>query len=345
MRTRALLFLTLALTTPAFSQVPAEWRDSLVFHTFSIAAIDPRTGEAGVAVTTRVPCVGNGVPWVRAGVGAVATQASTRTEYGTELLDAIQKGERADSALMRLIAADSGRESRQVGVITLRHGGGAYTGPRTNPWSGDRAGANYVTQGNILVGPQVLDAVAKSFESTEGQPRHLADRLIAAIEAGHALGGDQRHWQRQSAAVIVADPRPNRSRRTDGITANINVCEHPEPVAEMRRIYDNISQTLGYRTLQQFTGGDVWQLKVILNALGLLKAGESVDARARDANVYTADAIAAVDSFRAAEKFGAGAPSGFVDAEVVARLWAALERAGKAGAVRQQLLDATAVRR
>src|SRR5678816_2869515 len=83
----------LALPHAANAQVPFEWRDSLVFHTFSIAAIDPRTGEVGVAVTTRVPCVGGGVPWVRKGVGAVATQANTRTEYGNELLDALQRGE------------------------------------------------------------------------------------------------------------------------------------------------------------------------------------------------------------------------------------------------------------
>src|SRR4051794_30345645 len=86
------------------AQEPYAWRDSLVFHTFSIAAIDPRTGEVGVAVTTRVPCVGGGVPWVRAGVGAVATQANTRTEYGTELLDALQKGEAPTDALKRLLA-------------------------------------------------------------------------------------------------------------------------------------------------------------------------------------------------------------------------------------------------
>lgn len=335
----------LCLPSAALSQVPAAWRDSLVFHTFSIAAIDPRTGEVGVAVTTRVPCVGNGVPWVRVGVGAVATQANTRTEYGQELLEAMQKGEAPDAALRRLIAADSGSATRQIGVIDAKGRVGQHTGSRANAWAGHRAGANYVTQGNILVGPQVLDAVAKSFESTEGQPRHLADRLIAAIEAGHALGGDQRHWQRQSAAVVVADPRPNRSRRADGITANINVCENAEPVAEMRRIYDNISNTLGYRTLQQFSGGDVWQLKVILNALGLYRPSETLDARARDANVYGADVIAAVDSFRVVERFGPGAPAGFVDAEVVARLWAALDRAGKANAVRQQLLDATQVRR
>jgi hypothetical protein len=82
----------LAFGHHAAAQMPFEWRDSLVFHTFSIAAIDPRTGEVGVAVTTRVPCVGGGVPWVRVGVGAVATQANTRTEYGNELLDALAKG-------------------------------------------------------------------------------------------------------------------------------------------------------------------------------------------------------------------------------------------------------------
>jgi uncharacterized Ntn-hydrolase superfamily protein len=318
-----------------------------VFHTFSIAAIDPRTGEVGVAVTTRVPCVGNGVPWVRKGVGAVATQASTRTEYGTELLDALARNEVPADALRRLLATDSGSASRQIGVIDLRGRSAQHTGSRTNAWAGGRAGTNYVTQGNILVGPEVLDAVARVFESTEGQPRHLADRLIDAIAAGHALGGDMRHGLRQSAAVIVADARPGRSRRADGVTANISVCEHQEPVAEMRRIYDAISQTLGYRTLQQFSGGDVWQLKVMLHALGYFRASEpSIDARAPGANSYTPDIIAAVDSFRVAEKVGGSAsPSGLVDAETVARLWAALERAGKARMVREQLLDATAVRR
>src|SRR5207244_889961 len=129
---------------------------------------------------------------------------------------------------------------------------------------------------------------------------HLADRVIDAIAAGHALGGDQRHGLRQSAAVLVADARPGRSRRTDGQTVNISVCENAEPVAEMRRIYNAISQTLGYRTLQQFSGGDVWQLKVILQALGYYTA-EVPDANGRGAGDYTPDVIAAVDAFRKAE--------------------------------------------
>lgn len=346
---RRLLVGAMLWSAPAVAQEPVAWRDSLVFHTFSIAAIDPRTGEVGVAVTTRVPCVGNGVPWVRKGVGAVATQANTRTEYGNDLLDALARGESPADALRAALAADSGAASRQVGVIDIKGRAAQHTGTGPQPWAGHRAGTNYVTQGNILVGPQVLEAVAKSFEASEGQPRHLADRLIDAIAAGHELGGDKRHGLRQSAAVIVADSRPGRSRRTDGVTASINVCENPEPVAELRRIYDAISQTLGYRTLQQFSGGDVWQLKVMLQALGYYAKGEpALQANAPGANNYTPDVMKAVDDFRIAEKLGGpreGSPSGLVDAEMVSHLWAALERTGTARDVRQRLLDVTAVRR
>src|SRR5690348_3234777 len=153
--------------TDARAQEPAAWgragSDALEFHTFSIAAIDPRTGEVGVAVTTRVPCVGNGVPWVRAGVGAVATQANTRTEYGQILLDALAKGEEPARALERALAADSAANSRQVGVISVSGKSAQHTGSGNSVWAGNRAGRNYVTQGNLLVGPQVLEAVAASF--------------------------------------------------------------------------------------------------------------------------------------------------------------------------------------
>lgn len=353
MRTRfVILAAALCVTSRAEvaqAQEPAAWRDSLVFHTFSIAAINPRTGEVGVAVTTRVPCVGNGVPWVRKGVGAVATQASTRTEYGNELLDALAKGEAPDVALKRLLAADSGFQQRQIGVISIDGRSAQHTGTGPNAWAGHRAGKNYVTQGNILVGPEVVEAVAKSFEASEGTPKHLADRLIDAINAGYVLGGDKRHGLRTSAAVVVADSRPGMSRRTDGQTVNINVCENAAPVDELRRIYDAVSQTLGYRTLQQYSGGDVYQLKVMLNALGHYKAGETITPRTPDVNLFTADVVAAVDAFRTSERMGTprvgGSPSGLVDAETVERLWAALTKAGKADAVRQQLLDVTMIRR
>ena len=344
------LFLT---TSTVAAQEPASWGVSsggaLEFHTFSIAALDPRTGEVGVAVTTRVPCVGNGVPWVRAGVGAVATQANTRTEYGQILLDALAKGEEPSKALARALAADSLSASRQVGVIAVNGKSAQHTGANDSPWAGGRAGTNYVSQGNLLVGPEVVEAVAASFEASEGTPRHLADRLIDAIAAGYAKGGDARKGRTQSAAVIVADSRPGRSRRADGVTVNINVCEHAEPVAELRRVYNTISQTLGYRQLEQFTGNDIWQLKVMLNALGLFRPNEQELRRdVPDALVYTPEAVAAVDAFRAGEHLSVpalGSPPGLVDDDTVARLWAALARAGKADAVRQALLESVAVRR
>jgi uncharacterized Ntn-hydrolase superfamily protein len=345
---------TLLLAPGRFrAQEPAAWgvssRDSLEFHTFSIAAIDPRTGEVGVAVTTRVPCVGNGVPWVRAGVGAVATQANTRTEYGQILLDALAKGEEPAKSLERALAADSQAVSRQIGVIAVSGKSAQHTGTSNSPWAGGRAGKNYVTQGNLLVGPEVVEAVGASFEASEGAPRHLADRLIDAIAAGNAKGGDARKGRTQSAAVIVADARPGRSRRADGITVNINVCENAEPVAELRRIYNTVSQTLGYRPLEQFTGNDIWQLKVMLNALGLFRPNEKELRRdVPDALLYTPEAIAAVDAFRAAERLSLptlGSPPGLVDEDTVARLWAALARAGKADSVRQALLETVAVRR
>ncbi|MDF1501697.1 DUF1028 domain-containing protein [Roseisolibacter sp. H3M3-2] len=339
------------LCAPALAaQEPAAWgagRDPQ-FATFSIAAVDPRTGETGVAVTTRVPCVGNGVPWVRAGVGAVATQANTRTDYGTTLHDALAGGEEPQDTLRRALAGDSGAAGRQVGVTALAGRAAQHTGTGTTAWAGHRAGRHFVTQGNLLVGPGVLEAVAASFEGSEGRPRHLADRLIDASAAADAAGGDAPKGRAQSAAVVVADPRPGRARGADGVTANINVCEHPEPVAELRRVYDAVSQTLGFRQLEQQSGNDVWQLKVMLHALGHFRGGTPALARDSTATLYTPEAVAAVDAFRAAERLATpalGSPPGLVDDATVERLWAALDRAGKADQVRRALLDVTAVRR
>jgi uncharacterized Ntn-hydrolase superfamily protein len=320
--------------------------EEIYFETFSIAGIDPVTGEAGVAVTTRRPCVGNGVPWVRAGVGAVATQASTRVAYGEELLDLVEAGEPPQQALQRALNADSLAARRQIGVIAVDGRSAQHTGSRTNPWTGHRSGQNYATQGNGLVGPQVLEAVAANFEDTEASSRHLADRLIEALAAGHRTGGDARRGRIQSAAVVVADPRPGRSRRPDGITANINVCEHSDPVRELRRIYHTVSQTLGYRTLQEFDGADVLQLVIILRALGYLESNGQ-GASDSQSERYGREIVDAVDAFRADEGltiFPRAAP-GFVDQEVVERLWAALDRAGKTEDVQTAIRALTAVRR
>lgn len=336
----------LLLAAPLDGQEPAAWRaqEELVFHTFSIAAIDPRTGESGVAVTTRNPCVGNGVPWVRVGVGAVATQASTRTEYGYELLDMMERGIHPRLALDSLLAQDANAASRQIGVIGVDGRSAQHSreveGP---PYSGIRSGPTYVIQGNTLTGRAVLDAVESAFRASDGRNRQLADRLIEALNAGHVLGGDRRHGTTQSAAVIVADPRPGMARRQDGQTVFINICEHQDPVAEMRRVYDAITQTLGFRELAQVRGNDVFQLKIMLNALGYFRSDEALPADLEDRTLYTQEAVDAVDAFRRAQGW-AGAP-GLVDAPAVERMWSLLEEQGKADAVRERLLSLQLIRR
>jgi uncharacterized Ntn-hydrolase superfamily protein len=198
--------------------------------------------------------------------------------------------------------------------------------------------------GQLIVSPEVVYRVAANFQASEGSPRHLADRLIEALDAGQRLGGDGRHGETQSAAVLVADPRPGMSRRPDGQTVNINVCEHPEPVGELRRIYDTASETLGFRTLEQPLGRDVAQLKMMLHALGYFGQKDSeFDPRAPRANVYTQDAVEAVDTFKAAEGWQTTVP-GFVDARTIARLWQRLEEANRADEIRKRMLDLLRVR-
>jgi len=343
---------SILLATTASAQEPAAWRAGveLTFHTFSIVAVDPATGETGVVVTTRNPCVGNAVPWVRAGVGAVATQGGTRVEYGTELLDLLEKGVTPQEALDRLVAADEGRERRQVGVIDIKGrsaqwtGKGQYGAEKQGDWVHMRKGATFAVQGNSLVSPKVVDVVADTFQASEGSVRTLADRLIEALDAGHRLGGDGRHGETQSAAVLVADPRPGLSRRPDGVTVNINVCEHPEPVAELRRIYDTASETLGFRRLEQFAGRDVLALKLMLHALGYYRPSEkAIPMTGGDALVYTPEAVAALDAFRAAQEWGTTVP-GYVDARVIERLWARLKEKGLDTTVRRQLLELHRIR-
>lgn len=320
------------------------------FATFSIAAVDPETGESGVAVTTRVTCVGNVVPWVRAGVGAVATQAWTRLEYGPELLDLLEDGEDPEAALEARVDADDDRERRQVGVVGVRGGGAQFTGQETMEWAGHRSGEHHVVQGNLLVGAEVVEAVDAAFEESEGSGRHLADRLVAALEAGQAVGGDARSGRLQSAAVVVADPREGRASRPDGVTAHLNVCEHPEPVAELRRQHDAVAGVLGHRELQRYSGSDVVQLKLILNALGHYRPEADLEeiAERDDRTLLTEAAAGAVD--RAREELelstpAVGTPSGFVDAELVDALWTELDDRGRAEEVREVVRDLTAIRR
>ncbi len=336
----SLLLILLAASAGAQDLPPGE----RVFHTFSIAAVDPATGESGVAVTTRNPCVGNGVPWVRAGVGAVATQARTRTEYGRELLDLLADGLPPEEALAARLAEDDGAAFRQIGVVALAGGAAQHTGSEASGWAGHRAGSDYAAQGNVLVGPEVVEAVAEDFEATRGSGRALADRLVSALEAGQAAGGDLRRGRRQSAAVMVADPRDGGSRREDRISTNLQVCEHPTPVAELRRVHDAVAGVLGYRTLQMFAGNDVAQLRILIEEAGCAGRAwraEIEGARARELRVFDARLAEAVDACRSGLGLSTpdrgGSPPGLADREFVEALWAQLEGQGRAAEVRARL--------
>lgn len=318
------------------------------FHTFSIAAVDAETGESGVAVTTRTACVGNAVPWVRAGVGAVATQSFTRMEYGPELLDLLEEGVAPAAALRLRVESDEGRERRQVGVIDLEGRGAQHTGSEASDWAGARAGLNHVTQGNLLVGPEVLAAVARAFEASENSGRPLADRLVEALEAGQAAGGDARRGRLQSAALLVADPREDVATRPDQVSVNLNICEHPEPVGELRRQYMTISGTLGFRNLEQFAGRDVGQLRILLHALGHYREGARELEGSPASAVFTPALAEAVDGFRAARGLSTpevGSPSGWVDAELIEEIWEAVEEAGLTRSLREEMRELTRIRR
>ena len=327
------------------------------YSTFSLCAVDPVTGQSGAAVTTRVPFVGRAVPWVRAGVGAVCTQASTMVEYGTRGLDLMAKGVEPRAAIAGLLAADDARESRQLGMIDMKGRSAAHTGKGNGDWAGSRQGLNYTVQANIMVGPEVVEAVANTFESTEGSGMPLAERMILALEAGQAKGGDRRWGNLQSAAIKVADPN-DPGRGGDHITLAIEVGEHAEPVGEMKRIYYTTGRRLGYRTFSRIEGPDVVELKHMLHALGYWRpaltafpAAPAVNALRnqqlrktdpaafdkaqtearrlaadylRDFGQYDAEAVAAIDKFRQDKALEyAGNPPGLVDERLIRALTAA----------------------
>jgi len=322
------------------------------YSTFSLCAIDPATGQSGAAVTTRVPFVGRAVPHVRAGVGAVCTQAATVVEYGPRGLDLLAKGVDPQTVLNQLLATDEARETRQVGVIDMKGRSAAHTGKQNGNWAGSHQGPNYTVQANIMVGPEVVDAVAKQFESTEGSGLPLAERMILALEAGQAKGGDRRWGNLQSAAIKIADPN-DPGRGGDYVALAIEVGENPEPVAELKRIYYTTARRLGYRTFSRVEGGDVVELKRMLHALGYWRPGlaafppapaptntpkmldlqktnrseydrlmnEARTATAaynRDFAQYDEETINAVDKFRADRGLNyQGNPPGLVDARMI----------------------------
>jgi uncharacterized Ntn-hydrolase superfamily protein len=200
--------------------------------TFSIVAADLETGEVGCAVQSKYFSVGSVVPWVWAGVGAVATQAAGVAVYGRLALEELQRGATPEDALETVLADDPGRETRQLGIVTADGRAGAFTGKDCMAWAGQRVGPGFAVQGNILAGEAVVDEMARAYTGTVGT---LVERLVAALEAGQAAGGDKRG--QQSAALIV-ERAGGRAESREGIDriCDLRVEDHPQPIVELRRL-------------------------------------------------------------------------------------------------------------
>jgi uncharacterized Ntn-hydrolase superfamily protein len=204
----------------------------VIVATYSIAACDLEASQWGVAVQSKFLSVGSVVPWAEPGVGAIATQAYANPRYGPDGLALLRDGLDAAAVVERLVAADDGRGERQVGVVDAHGGSASWTGPECMDWAGHRTGHCYAAQGNILVGPETVDALAVTFESTKGLP--LEQRLIECLAAAQLAGGDRRG--QQSASLLIVQRNGGYAQLSD-VVADLRVDDHPRPIEELRRIY------------------------------------------------------------------------------------------------------------
>ncbi len=219
----ALLF-ALAVASPALASNDR--------GTFSIVAFDSVTNELGVAVQSKYFSVGTDVPWAEAGVGAVATQARVDPSFGPKALALLRKGLSAPEALRAIAATDSVWDSRQLGIADARGGLANWTGGKCLDWAGGERGADFVCQGNILAGPAVVAGMAKAYRETQGE---MAERLLAALDAAQAAGGDKRGMQ--SAALLVVRPSTTRPQFTQRYV-DLRVEDHKTPIKELRRLLE-----------------------------------------------------------------------------------------------------------
>ena len=212
--------------------------------TFSILGFDPATGEVGGAVQSRVFSVGNGVLWAEADEGVVATQAIVDVSYGPKALALLRAG-MTPTAIMKAILdsdpdprpSDWTKEGRQFAVMDAKGNYAAYTGPKATTWAGNRGGKYCTAQGNILTGEGVVAGMVDAFEKTEG---HLSMRLMAALDAGQAAGGDKRGMQ--SAAMIIVKKNGGVWLNND-VVLRLQVDDSEEPLKELRRVVEKWNTT------------------------------------------------------------------------------------------------------
>jgi uncharacterized Ntn-hydrolase superfamily protein len=199
-------------------------------HTFSIVARDPETGELGVAVQSHWFSVGSIVSWAEAGVGAIATQSFVNVSFGPRGLELLKEGKTAQEVLKILIEADEGRDVRQLAIIDAKGNVAAYTGKKCIPDAGHIMGENFSVQANMMLNDKVWSAMEQAFKQSKG---HLAERMIAALEAAQEVGGDIRG--KQSAAILVVKGKSSGKVWEDRLI-DLRVEDHPEPIHEIKRL-------------------------------------------------------------------------------------------------------------
>jgi uncharacterized Ntn-hydrolase superfamily protein len=202
-----------------------------VVATYSIAACDLEAGQWGVATQSKFLAVGSVVPWAEPRVGAIATQAYANPRYGPDGLALLRQGLGAEEVVRRLTEADDGRAERQLGVVDASGRGATYTGEECLDWAGGRTGASYAAQGNILVSAATVDALAETFESSSGP---LVERLLDALDAAQAAGGDSRG--QQSAALLIVEADAGYAGLSH-VSVDLRVDDHERPLEELRRLY------------------------------------------------------------------------------------------------------------
>ena len=274
--------------------------------TFSIVAADPSTGQVGVAVQSKYFAVGADVPWVRAGVGAVASQALVGPRYGPVLLNGLEKGTRPLAALETALSDDAQAEQRQIGIVNADGEATHYTGPKCLAWAGGRTGPGFSVQGNILAGEQVVDNMASAFIDAHGS---LAERLLVALEAGQAAGGDSR-GQQSSALLVEQLGYGDLGGAGIDRLIDLRVDDHQSPIAELRRLFglwqerDTIKQgTIRYSNGEYVAAAELMtkankQFPKNANILYNLACFESLSGFALESILHLGQAITLDASFR-----------------------------------------------
>lgn len=206
--------------------------------TFSIVAFDPSNGDLGVAVQSKFIAVGSVVPWAKAGVGAIATQAWCNVSFGPDGLRMLEEGLSAPETLQKLLQRDPRREVRQIAIIDVKGGVAAHTGKGCMSWAGHVTGSGFSCQGNILAGSEVVESMARAYDETRGD---LIEKLLQALTAGQAAGGDRRG--QQSAALLVVREKGGYEGYSDRYV-DLRVDEHAAPIEELKRVFQIYDMTM-----------------------------------------------------------------------------------------------------